>query len=81
MDGVIHGSRTNHPPKLTPRTFSLPKSNFSESPRRTLDIRPAGRELPREASRATVATAELENLKETMSATLRVKMRKMGMLD
>lgn len=25
IEGVIHGSRTSHPPKLTPLIFSLPQ--------------------------------------------------------
>lgn len=59
IDGVIHGSRTNQPPKLTPRIFSPPKSNFSALSRLTCDIRPAGLAWPTVHS-STAAAAALE---------------------
>jgi len=68
MEGVIHGSKTNQPPRFTPRTFSPPKLNFKVSSRLTLDIMPAGRAWLKVERRATAATAELKMCENTMLA-------------
>lgn len=56
IEGVIHGSRTNQPPKFTPRTFSCPNPNF-RSRLSKADTKPAGAAFPRVASSPTAAVA------------------------
>jgi hypothetical protein len=72
IEGVIQGSSTSHPPRLTPLTFSLPKAKG-----RSLLLRPdmglAGAALPTVASKATAATAvEVTFAEKIMTGNRRV---------
>lgn len=57
MLGVIQGSKTNQPPRLTPRTFSPPKLNFSALLSTGDDGVVAGAAVLDEASKAVVVAA------------------------
>lgn len=76
MDGVIHGSRTNQPPKFTPRTFSPPKLNFSGSSRLSIDLEGRSQHhnpssmIPREAHIIGLAGALLPKLASSATAAM-----------
>ena len=68
-EGVIQGSRTNQPPKLTPRTLLLPKSNFMVGPRLMGPTGAAVATSNRAKGTSVAASAAQEKLKRTMLPT------------
>lgn len=65
IDGVIHGSRTNHPPRFTPRIFSPPETQ-PEPPRLKGFMRPVGAPSASEESSAAAARMVVETLENAI---------------
>ena len=65
IEGVIHGSRTNHPPRFTPRIFSPPETQ-AERPCLKGLIRPVGAPSASEESSAAAAMTVVEILENAI---------------
>jgi hypothetical protein len=63
IEGVIQGSKTNQPPRLTPLIVSPPMLKFEFFAR----FKPTGAGLPKDGSKAAAARTAVEILKDIVS--------------